>query len=228
MTSFSPEHGETLTPFLRPLIKRYAEHSWWPGASGFEIAVSAILVQNTAWANAQKAVESLRQCNSLDPTKVLQLSSCELESLIRSSGTFRVKARRLVELARWWAEHARTGLNGRNEASTYAESLRRVNGVGPETADAIAVFAFDEARFIADAYARRILSRAGFFDERIRYPQAQRWVHERLSLTPKLARDVHAALVEHAKVTCKKVPKCAACIVRRDCEHGRLYNRPDD
>ena len=225
MTFDSRRHEDTLTPFLTPLIRRHAKRSWWPGESAFEIAASAVLVQNTSWSNAEKAVESLRQRGALEATKILQLSSCELESLIRSSGTFRVKAKRLVELARWWAAHARTGLN---DASTYAESLRQVSGIGPETADVIAVFVFREASFIADAYARRILTRAGFLNERISYQQAQSWIHERLSLTPDLAIDIHAALVEHAKVTCKKVPKCETCIVRRDCEHGRQRYRAGD
>ena len=143
------------------LHRRYGPQRWWPARSRFEVVVGAILTQNAAWRNAERAIARLRAAGALDLRGVLALSPARLAALLRPSGTFRVKARRLRAFARHVARR-HGGRLGRLLAlplPALRAELRGIAGIGPETADAIALYAAGRPIFVVDAYTRRILAR---------------------------------------------------------------------
>ena len=147
----------------RRLRARYGHAGWWPGESSFEVCVGAILVQNTAWANVERTLASLRRRGLLSFAPLHRRSPSRLAPLLRSSGTFRVKARRL----RAFLDFLGSEYGGRAEAmaaedpARLREKLLSVAGIGPETADSIALYAAGHPVFVVDAYARRVFSRLG-------------------------------------------------------------------
>lgn len=179
------------------------EH-WWPARTQFEMIAGALLVQNTNWANVQMALSSLRAAGKLSLAGVRSLSEAELGRLIRSAGTWRQKARRLRGFV-LWLDHAHGGSLRRLFAQPPEQArqqLLALEGIGEETADAILTFAGGHARFINDAYTRRIFARHGLSVETARQTITQ----------PRACRDWHALLVETAKRYCRKqTPVCAAC-----------------
>jgi len=147
----------------RRLRARYGHAGWWPGESSFEVCVGAILVQNTAWANVERTLASLRQRGLLSFAPLHRHPPSRLAPLLRSSGTFRVKARRL----RAFLDFLESEYGGQVEAmaaedpARLREKLLAVAGIGPETADSIALYAAGHPVFVVDAYARRVFSRLG-------------------------------------------------------------------
>ncbi|QCR20892.1 endonuclease III [Agrococcus sp. SGAir0287] len=135
---------------------------WWPADGRFEMMLGAVLVQHTRWENAAISIGRLREAGLLDPAALATAEPQELVPLLRRSGFMLAKARALVALAAWTVEHGgeHGALEHLDDAALRA-SLLAVRGVGPETADVIALYAFDRAAFIPDAYAWRLLMGLG-------------------------------------------------------------------
>ena len=220
----------------RRLLDRQGHAGWWPGESAFEVCIGAILVQNTAWANVERTLASLRAGSLLSFEALDGISAPRLAPLLRSSGTFRVKARRL----RAFLEFLGTEYGGRVEAMRAERpgALRRkllaVPGIGPETADSIALFAAGKPLFVVGAYTRRIFSRLGLLPAdragRARrtssspppdgasaprrsqgYLEVQRYLMDHLPRDAALYNDYHAQLVRLGKDHCRPRPRCAGC-----------------
>ena len=195
------------------LRTRFGHAGWWPGESAFEVCVGAILVQNTAWANVERTLESLRRRRRLSFRALDGLPASRLAPLLRSSGTFRVKARRL----RAFLDFLGSEYEGRVEAmkAERPEELRRkllaVPGIGPETADSIALYAAGHPVFVVDAYTRRIFARLGLLSGDESYSDVQRLFMDRLPRDPGLYNDYHAQLVRLAKDHCRPRPRCDGC-----------------
>jgi endonuclease-3 related protein len=218
----------------RRLRARYGHAGWWPGESSFEVCVGAILVQNTAWANVERTLASLRQRGLLSLAAVRRRPPSRLAPLLRSSGTFRVKARRL----RAFLDFLEAEYGGRAEAmagddpARLREKLLAVAGIGPETADAIALYAAGHPVFVVDAYARRVFSRLGLLPGhagrmrptpagRQAYDQAQRFLMGHLPRDAALYNDYHAQLVRLGQEACRPRPRCAECPLDDLCpKHG--------
>lgn len=179
----------------------------------FEIAVGAVLAQNTAWPKASEAVASLGRAGLLHPARLLTCDDPALEAAIASAGTYRRKARYLKALAASWPALDRAG--------TRAELLA-LSGIGPETADCILCYAWGEASFVADAYARRILSRMGFTPESAGYEATRAFAQDLLPADAGYLAEAHALLVEHAKRACRSKPRCAQCAVADSCGLSRM------
>jgi endonuclease III related protein len=186
---------------------------WWPAKTPFEVCVGAILVQNTAWSNVEKALASLRAAGRLSFAGLAGLGHAELAALIRPSGCYNVKAKRLAGFLEFLGrEHG-----GRVEsmASLDPRVLRRqllgVRGIGPETADSIALYAAGVPLFVIDAYTRRVFGRLGM----IRGDESYDWLQDRfmseLAADPGLFNDYHAQIVRHAKDVCRPRPHCDRC-----------------
>jgi endonuclease-3 related protein len=180
---------------------------WWPARSRFEVIAGAILVQNTSWGNVERALGALRAAGRLSLAGVRGLSEAELGRLIRSSGCWRQKAKRLRGFVAWLdATHG--GSLARLFAQPTAAARRQlltVHGIGEETADAILLFAGRHPSFVMDAYTRRIL-------QRHRLPTARAWVEAGLPREARAYAHLHAFLVETAKQFCRKsAPQCGAC-----------------
>ena len=201
------------------LFQAHGPQHWWPGDSPFEIVVSAILTQATTWTNVEKAVHNLKTAGILTPGGLRDVPTDELAQLIRSSGYFNVKARRLKAfICHLWDAH-----NGSLEAMLRSNSfsLRRellsIRGIGEETADDILLYAAEKPFFVIDAYTRRILERLGMNNGADSYADYQRLFHEALPADARLFNEYHALLVRHGKDVCRPTPLCEKCCLRKTC-----------
>ncbi len=193
------------------LFAEFGEQGWWPADSPWEVCTGAILVQNTNWQNADKALTLIKQHGALNPERTLELSMEELAELIRPSGVFRIKSARLKALAAWWLEH-------RDSCAPTVElrkSLLTVPGVGPETADDILLYALERPIFVIDAYARRISARHFGTDPNIEYHKLQQIFTESLPEDIQIFKEYHALLVQNGKQFCRKSECLPGCPLRK-------------
>lgn len=199
------------------MAAHYGSQEWWPAKTRFEVLVGAILTQNTAWRNVEKAIGNLRGARCLSARAIDRIELDALRALIRPSGCFNQKATRLKCFCAWYRE--RGELAGLDKLSTVKlrSALLEVSGIGPETADAMLLYAFDRPVFIADAYASRILSRLGLCAAGLRYDELNRAVTRALAGPVGVWQEYHALLVAHAKHACKKRPDCAKCCLSHGC-----------
>ncbi len=201
------------------LLKQYGAQGWWPARSPFEVMVGAVLVQATAWSNAEKAISNLRAAGALSASAIRGLEVEALEELVRPSGFFRAKARKLKALCEFLCE--RYGDDIASMSMDGTERLRRdllgVYGVGEETADDILLYALGRPVFVVDAYTRRVFGRLGFDEAEARYGEFQALFHERLSRDAALYNEYHALIVRHANSTCRSKPLCEGCPLSAEC-----------
>ncbi|HOK03990.1 MAG TPA: hypothetical protein P5105_00680 [Victivallales bacterium] len=179
----------------------FGPQHWWPGDSPWEIAVGAILTQNTNWTNVEKAINNLKKEKILSPEKILNCEIRKLETILKPSGYFRVKAKRLKNLCKWWLEEKN---KQKFEILSMRKSLLSVNGIGRETADSILLYAFNLPIFVIDAYTRRIMARHFNIDYRTEYDDLQRLFMENLPSDHLLFNEYHALIVCAGKTFCKK------------------------
>jgi endonuclease-3 related protein len=212
-----------LLQVYRRLLARFGPAGWWPGESPFEVCLGAILVQNTAWANAERALEALRRRGLLSFEALFRLPASRLAPLLRSSGTFRVKARRLRSFLDFLGAEYGGRVEGMAEESppVLRRKLLAVPGIGPETADSIALYAASHAVFVVDAYTRRIFSRLGLLRGAETYAEVQRLLEARLPRDAGLYNDYHAQLVRLGQDHCRPRPRCDACPLEDLCPFPR-------
>lgn len=218
------EPGSRLRAVYDLLYTRYGPQGWWPAETPFEMIMGAILVQSTAWANAAKALAALRNANLLHPTALARLSETEIGELVRSSGFYTVKARRLKA----FLDHLMERHGGDLEAmlSQDADALRRellaIHGIGRETADCILLYAAGKPGFVIDEYTRRIVGRLDIGPHpRASYPDLQRFFEESLPADTQMFAEFHALLVTLGKDTCRKRPDCGRCVLNPVCKFGQ-------
>jgi len=180
--------------------------------------VGAILTQHTAWTNAALAIAALRSRRLLDPTRLAAVSVDELAPVIRSAGTYRLKARRVHDFTMWLLERfgGRWERLRREPLASLRRELLDIPGLGPETVDAILLYAAGRPVFVADAYARRVLARHRFIGPRAGYEETRAFVEAHLPSDPALFNELHALLVAVGKSHCRTAPRCEACPVRVD------------
>jgi len=216
-----------LLRLYRALLAHHGPQRWWPARTPFEVAVGAILVQHTAWAGAARAIAGLRSAGLLKPVRLAAADIATLGALVRPAGTWRLKARRLADFTRWLL--ARAGGDFRGLRRAPLRPLRRellaVPGLGPETADAILLYAAGRPVFVADAYTRRVLARHRFVPAGIGYEDARAFLEARLPSDPALFNEFHALLVAVAKSNCRTVPICETCPLRYDLVRGPATSR---
>ncbi len=214
-----------------------AEMPWWPAgyardAEGraFEIAVGAVLTQNTNWNNVEKALANLHAANVLDATRILDLDDETLAELIRPSGFFRIKTRRLRAMTEAWQGAGRLeGLQAR-PTNDLRDWLLGIHGVGFETADDILLYALERPVWVIDAYTRRLFHRLGFPETAARKYDllaGELLTHTREPTAARLAR-WHGLIVEHAKTHCRVKPSCDGCPLLERCEYGVRTDRTGD
>jgi endonuclease III related protein len=207
-----------LLRLYRALLGRFGRQRWWPGRTPYEVAVGAVLTQHTAWANAARAIAELRARRLLSPERVAGLPAGELARLIRPAGTYRLKARRVQALTRWLLERlgGRLDRMRRMPLASLRQSLLEIPGLGPETADAILLYAAGRPVFVADAYARRILARHRLVAPEATYEEVRAWLEAHLPSDPALFNELHALLVAVGKSHCRAAPRCQGCPLRSD------------
>jgi len=207
-----------LLRLYRDLLARFGPQGWWPGRTPFEVAVGAILTQHTAWPGAARAVAALRARRLLAPARLLAVPEPELAELVRSAGTYRLKARSLRTFARWLVERHGGRVAGLRAAplGSLRRELLALPGLGPETVDAILLYAARRPVAVADAYTRRILARHRLLRPAAGYEEARRFLEAHLPSDPALFNELHALLVAAGKTQCRTRARCEGCPLRPD------------
>jgi endonuclease-3 related protein len=212
--SQEPPTKSPLLAYYNALFAAYGPQHWWPGRTRFEIIVGAILVQNTAWTNVEPAIANLRRARLLTPGTIETYPFAKLAQLIRSSGYFRQKAKKLRAFVRFLRKEHQGSLNKmfRTPTAALREQLLEVHGIGPETADAILLYAGEHPVFVVDAYARRLLERHKLAEPRHGYEYLRRFFESNLPADPALYNEFHALIVHAGKHYCRaKNPRCSEC-----------------
>nr|VFJ51543.1 MAG: DNA-3-methyladenine glycosylase III [Candidatus Kentron sp. DK]VFJ57339.1 MAG: DNA-3-methyladenine glycosylase III [Candidatus Kentron sp. DK] len=222
MMGTSSGHAGSLLSVYHALEAHYGPQDWWPGDSPFEIMVGAVLTQNTAWSNVEKAIANLKAADCLDPGRITTLPAADLAELIRPSGYFNVKAKRLRHFCSWYLEQGGHGTCSQWDTPALRRALLSINGIGPETADDILLYAFQRPIFVIDAYTRRIFSRLGFFVEDLPYESLRAGFEAALPTDGDLFNEYHALIVHHGKDICRKRPRCGLCCLRVRCINSGL------
>lgn len=195
------------------MLEAYGPQHWWPGDSPFEIIVGAILTQNTNWTNVEKAILNLKKADLLSPLHFRNVNEGELAELIRPSGYFNIKAKRLKAFIEFLFKHYKGDLDAMfsQDLKKIRNTLLEVKGIGPETADSILLYAGNYPTFVVDAYTKRIFSRLAILQEEHTYHQVQDYFMEHLEEDVPLYNEYHALIVRHGKDHCKTRPLCKGC-----------------
>lgn len=202
-----------LKEFYTRLFESFGPQHWWPGDSPFEVIIGAILTQNTNWGNVEKALNNLKQENLLTPQRLSRISHERLAALIKPAGYFNVKAKRLKNFLDYLFAHYNGDLDAM--AGGSGEQLRRellsINGIGPETADSILLYAFQKPVFVIDAYTHRMLYRHGLTGRKPDYGSMQDLFIRNLNQDTRVYNEYHALIVKAGKEYCKPRPACEQC-----------------
>ena len=216
--------GETLLRIYQALLEAYGPQGWWPGDSPFEVMVGAVLVQNTAWRNVERAMANLKAAGVLCPAGLRDLPGEEMERLLRPAGTYRVKAARVRALVEYLfrAHGGNPAGLARADPTTLRRELLGVPGIGPETADSILLYAGGHPAFVVDAYTRRLLARLGLAAAGASYEALGALFVAHLPADAHLFNEYHALIVRHVKVHCRKrQPRCLGCPLFGLCARGQ-------
>ena len=211
------------------LLAAYGTRHWWPGETPFEVMVGAVLTQNTSWRNVEKAISALKRQGAMNLPALAAMEEEELAEIIRSAGFYNVKARRLKNLIRFIGEK----FNGKIESMAQEglpglrDLLLGINGLGPETADSILLYALQKPVFVVDAYTKRFLSNHGLYHKSTDYHEIQRYFQERLAPDTYLYNEFHALIVVLCQTYCRKQPLCDQCPLGPDLDgKGVRHRRP--
>ncbi len=215
---------DRLLMIYQRLLAHFGPQHWWPGDTAFEVIIGAILTQSTNWVNVDKALDNLKRAAVLDPRRMAALPAEHLAELIRPSGYYHQKARKI----RSFLDLLIKEYNGDLDRLLTLETteLRRVllatHGIGPETADSIILYAAGKPLFVVDAYTRRIFARLGLCPPVGRYQDLQAFFMAHLPPDAPLFNEYHALLVRLGKLVCRKrQPSCDACPLRDLCPTGQ-------
>jgi len=230
---------------LPPLLKKiyqtlldfYGPQGWWPADSPFEVAVGAILTQNTSWQNVEKAIQNLKSKDLLNPLKLYKTSFKRLSSFLKPSGYFNIKTKRLKSFLAYLIRNYDGDIRRmrRHPLPSLRKELLQVDGIGEETCDSILLYALNKPIFVVDAYTRRIFARYGCIPEKVTYDEIQNFFMKNLvsgfsglnglnrirnsgkgritnhQSPVTIFNEYHALIVRHGKTLCKKIPLCREC-----------------
>ncbi|MBN1621572.1 MAG: endonuclease III domain-containing protein [Endomicrobiales bacterium] len=225
----------------KKLYNFFGPQGWWPttnrgslkpgyfplfykdrtGKEKFEICAGAILTQNTSWKNVEKAIVNLNKAKALDVKVINRIAVNKLATLIKPSGYYNQKAKRLKSFVRYFV----SGYNGRigkfleKDTNEARRELLSLSGIGPETADSILLYAGNKPVFVVDAYTRRIGRRLGWFGSE-GYDSVQIFFQSHLPKSIKIYNEYHALLVALGKDFCRKKPICRNCPLKQACKSG--------
>jgi endonuclease-3 related protein len=204
----------SLRSYYDVLFAAHGPQHWWPGRTAFEIIVGAILTQNTSWSNVEIAMRNLRREKLLAPGAIERASLPRLAKFIRSSGYFRQKAKKLKCFVRFLRSEYEGSLNRmfRSPTEVLRKKLLNVHGIGPETADAILLYAAKHPVFVVDAYTRRMLERHGLAEPTHSYEEIRQLFERSLPIDVSLYNEFHALIVRNGKEYCRTSnPRCSEC-----------------
>jgi len=196
------------------LYSDYGPQNWWPGESQFEIIIGAVLTQSTAWHNVTLAINNLKRNDLLELKSLLSAEPELVKSLIAPAGFFNVKYKRLRSLLEYLNNNYIDFDRFYNlPIDKLRDELLEINGIGPETADSILLYAFNRPTFVVDAYTRRLFSRLGYnWVEKASYMEIRKFLMDQIPSDYRIYNEFHALIVVHCKKICKKTPICWNCI----------------
>jgi len=206
-----------LCAYYDALFAAYGPQYWWPGRTPFEVIVGAILVQNTLWTNVEPAIANLRSEKLLTPRAMERVPLARLARLVRSSGYFRQKAKKLKSFVQFLRQEYQGSLAKmfRVPTAVLRGQLLAVYGIGPETADAILLYAGEHPVFVVDSYTRRMLERHGLTEAGHRYEDIRRYFESALPCDHALYNEFHALIVHAGKNYCRaRNPRCSECALQ--------------
>lgn len=203
------------------LLAAHGPQHWWPGDSVFEIMVGAVLTQNTAWPNVERAIANLKKARVLSAQAIVDTRQDRLARWLKPSGYFNVKSKRLRALCRWFLASGGVRALSRSPTDRLRAALLAVHGVGPETADDILLYAFRRPVFVIDAYTRRLFTRLGAISGNESYEGLRHLFEMSLRGDEPLYNEYHALIVRHAKDICRPKPRCSECCLSRACPSRR-------
>ena len=209
--------GQRLMEMFNLLLDHYGPRNWWPAETELEMMIGAVLTQNTNWKNVKKALENLKKNGLLSLDNLFPVTASELAKEIRQAGYYNIKAKRLKNLINFIADRYHGDLSALLEDETQGlrQGLLSVNGIGPETADSILLYAANRPIFVIDAYTHRILYRHEMAEEQSTYQELQELFMDNLPEDPPLFNEFHALIVETAKDYCRKKPLCDRCPLKQ-------------
>jgi endonuclease-3 related protein len=219
------------------LFDTFGPQKWWPidskyhinndSDSRFEIIIGAILTQNTAWINVEKALTNLKTKNTLTIKKVVTTKTENLKSMIQPSGYFNQKSERLKNIAFHFHKYYNGNLDTffKRETYTIRKELQSLDGIGPETADSILLYAGNHPVFVVDAYTIRMCKRIPVPVKTISYKDIQQYFEDKIKThfskaeITTIFKELHALIVLFSKTYCKKIPNCKSCPLKKYCEY---------
>ena len=202
-----------LLKIYQKMFDAFGPRQWWPGETPFEVVIGAILTQNTNWSNVEKAIKNLKTAGKLSPEGIYGLSVTDLAELIKPSGFFNVKAKRVKTFINWLFSRYDGNLSRMfaRDLQTLRSELLSIKGIGPETADSILLYAGNMPTFVVDAYTHRIFSRHELIPEESTYDDMKSFFEENLPKDVQLFNEYHALLVNIGKMFCKPRKVCEPC-----------------
>lgn len=210
------------------LLGALGPQHWWPGESPWEVMIGAVLVQNTAWKNVERAIANLREADLVDPRRLLVLPAEELAELVRPAGYFRLKTKRLRSLMEFVVQRYDGSLEALRNADwrQLRAELLGVHGIGPETADSILLYALEHPVLVVDTYTHRVFARHGWIGYEADYHQLQEYLTSELPVDAAIYNELHALLVNVGHHYCRRQPECDNCPLRDLLPEGGIVS-PD-
>lgn len=211
-------YSERIAGFYEAMLKRYGPQGWWPAETELECILGAILTQNTSWKNVEKAIGNLKRAGLISIDKLASIPTETLAKLIRPSGYFNQKARRIKSFIQFVIDSYDGNLKKMFDEDTdkLREKLLSIKGIGPETADSILLYAGKKPVFVVDAYTYRVLLRHGLISEDAGYEDIQKLFLRSLPKDQSLFSEYHALLVRVGKEHCRKKAVCSGCPLEYD------------
>ena len=211
---------ERLSDMYTRLLDHYGDPRWWPAGSTYEVMAGAVLTQNTAWTNVEKAIAHFG--DGLSPHVVASIDEESLRDIIRPAGSFTRKALCLKALTDWYACYGYDDERVRRQPmARLRDELLALKGIGPETADSILLYAFGFPSFVVDAYTMRLCGRYPL-DAGRDYHGVKSFFENHIANDALLYNRFHALIVINAKAHCRKKPLCAGCPLYDTCERRGL------
>ncbi len=196
----------------------FGKRHWWPGETPLEIIVGAILTQNTSWKNVEKAIQNMKTEGVLDVERLYRIDTKRLSEVIRPSGFFNIKSNRLKNtinvIYNEYNASIENILNIRTDI--LRNTLLSINGIGPETADSILLYALNKPVFVVDAYTKRFLKNHKLYNGDSDYHEIQKFFMDNLKPDVYVFNEFHALIVCLCQIYCRKVPICSGCPLEGD------------
>jgi len=204
---------QRLLKIFNILLTTFNKRHWWPGETPLEVVVGAVLTQNTSWKNVVKAIDNMKNEGILNVRDLYSISEERLSEIIRPSGFFNIKSKRLKNIIKVIYDKYDSNIENmmNNDLTTLRSMLLEINGIGPETADSILLYALNKPVFVVDSYTKRFLKNHKLYSGEDGYADIQKFFMNNLPSDTYLFNEFHALIVYLCQVNCKKKPECAGC-----------------